>query len=837
MRGIAVANTEKLGEVMKIRTKLALNTFTILILMTFIASAAVIGIRYIQKSIFTLTQKSTPYQVKTFNHQRALQSHAANLLKVAASDSLEEFKNNSARSTESLAEEIKAADDLTKLGSPRNYDHDQFTEITRGIEGITNKRLLLQRDTVVSVAAMKQNLANASGKLQSLDASIRKLQRGATDKMVTNIYGNARDNEKSTLLSNVMDSLKDLNGFCAQLLQVNDKGTVESLYTNTATPLYNLQVAKRIVWLDEGASEGIVKSIYDIDEKLSAARDLYIIYVGSHDSASHAKATKAVSDAQGAISAMIDTVKKEADTSNYSQITSSEVMSTSVLDFSSTNGILMLSSETIFSSSVIDSLVNYSLSVRSLADFDKTVATIQNESNKVIASANKLMALLRKGSFKKEIKLLDESIRALTMVKASFLDKDGAADKIRSSLKNVEEVAKLNQKMKEMVAGQMALSNKDAAVAEQSQESTVASVRAAVSTTTTIIIVIAVVAVLASLLVGRWIAAAITGPIADLSKLAAGFGSGNFSISMDENRRDEFGAVAAHFNQASAKLTEITNLLKSSIDKLSGGAGHLSQTADCLYRGTEEQVTHTAQSAVAMTQINATVQTVAGHACDSAASSKEAHLMATNGMAVVTKTFKGMQEISQSVIAASESIAKLSENSRTIDSILSTINDIADQTNLLALNAAIEAARAGEHGLGFAVVADEVRKLARRTAEATHEIAGIINIIQADTVSSVAAMNEGKLRVVEGMKLSAEASESLEAIVGVSKLGVDRAQMIATATDGQATASRDVSERMETIAGISGTLKGATMDIKEASEQLSKIAHELNEVALWFKVS
>jgi methyl-accepting chemotaxis protein len=806
--------------------------------MAFIASAAVIGIRFIQKSIFTLTQKSTPYQVKTFNHQRALQSHAANLLKVAASDSLEEFKNNSARSTESLAEEIKAADDLTKLGSSRNYDHERFTEITKAIEGITNKRLLLQRDTVASVATMKQNLANASGKLQSLDASIRKLQRGATDKMVTNIYSNARDNEKSTLLSNVNDSLKDLNSLCSQLLQVNDKDTVESIYANTATPLYNLQFAKRVVWLEEGTAERIVKNIYEITEKLSAAKEQYLTYLGSsRDSTSRAQAAQAVEEAQGAISAMLDTVKKEADKSNYSQITSSEVMSTSVVDFSTTNSILMLSSETIFSSSVIDSLVNYCLSVKSLADFDKTVGTIQNESNKVIASANKLMALLRKGTFTKEIKLLEESIRALTAVKASFLDKNGAADKIRSSLVNVEEVTKLNQKMKDMVASQMELSGKDVAVAEQSQEKTVASVRAAVSTTTAIIIVIAVVAVLASLLVGRWIAAGITGPIADLSKLAAGFGSGDFSISMDETRKDEFGTVAAHFNQASAKLMEITNLLKSSIDKLSEGSRHLSQTADCLHQGTEEQVTHTAQSAVAMTQINATVQTVAGHAQDSAAASKDAHLMATNGMALVTKTFKGMQEISQSVIAASETIAKLSENSRTIDSILSTINDIADQTNLLALNAAIEAARAGEHGMGFAVVADEVRKLAQRTAEATNEIADIVNIIQADTVSSVAAMSEGKLRVEEGMKLSAEASESLEAIVGVSKLGVDRAQMIASATDGQATASRDVSGRMETIANISGTLKGSTMDIKEASEQLSRIALELNEVALWFRVA
>lgn len=131
------------------------------------------------------------------------------------------------------------------------------------------------------------------------------------------------------------------------------------------------------------------------------------------------------------------------------------------------------------------------------------------------------------------------------------------------------------------------------------------------------------------------------------------------------------------------------------------------------------------------------------------------------------------------------------------------------------MNAAIEAARAGEHGNGFDVVADEVRKLAQRTSDATHEISDIINTIQADTERSVAAMNDGKFRVEEGMRLSGEASGSLNAIVTVSQRGVDMAQMIATATDDQATASREVSQSMERKANITNTLKDSTLEIKK----------------------
>ena len=144
---------------MKIKSKLALNSFMILVLMAVIGAAAVIGIKFIEKNIFFLTQKSTPYQIKTFNHQRALQAHASNLLKVAASDSTDEYKRNAARSVESLAEEIHAAEELIKLGSTSDYEHSVFTENTKLIQDITDKRLLLQRDTLAAVAAMKNNKA------------------------------------------------------------------------------------------------------------------------------------------------------------------------------------------------------------------------------------------------------------------------------------------------------------------------------------------------------------------------------------------------------------------------------------------------------------------------------------------------------------------------------------------------------------------------------------------------------------------------------------------------------------------------------------------------------
>ncbi|MCV6626303.1 MAG: PAS domain-containing methyl-accepting chemotaxis protein [Cellvibrionaceae bacterium] len=144
--------------------------------------------------------------------------------------------------------------------------------------------------------------------------------------------------------------------------------------------------------------------------------------------------------------------------------------------------------------------------------------------------------------------------------------------------------------------------------------------------------------------------------------------------------------------------------------------------------------------------------------------SAETYEVAQQGGQVIENAASEMNNIAESVQRSSEHIESLNARSSQINSIISTIQEIADQTNLLALNAAIEAARAGDQGRGFAVVADEVRQLAARTSQSTAEISSMIHSIQEDTSSASSSMKTTLKQALHGVELANETGEVIARI-------------------------------------------------------------------------
>ena len=198
---------------------------------------------------------------------------------------------------------------------------------------------------------------------------------------------------------------------------------------------------------------------------------------------------------------------------------------------------------------------------------------------------------------------------------------------------------------------------------------------------------------------------------------------------------------------------------------------------------------------------------------------------------------------------SSKVVGSLGARSQEIGQIVDTISGIAGQTNLLALNAAIEAARAGEQGRGFAVVAEEVRKLAEQSQAAAKHIAELISHIQSDTEEAVKAMQEGNEEVQLGSGVvnktgeifaeietmirevntqvglahaamldidaaSANISQSVKGVDGISKSTTAEAQNVSAATQEQAASMEEMSTASAALANLAQDLQNAVNQFK-----------------------
>jgi methyl-accepting chemotaxis protein len=234
--------------------------------------------------------------------------------------------------------------------------------------------------------------------------------------------------------------------------------------------------------------------------------------------------------------------------------------------------------------------------------------------------------------------------------------------------------------------------------------------------------------------------------------------------------------------------------------------------------------------------MTATIGEISHNAESAASASRISAKTANQGGAVMQAAAITMEKIATATSSVAEKMTSLAHRSEEIGKVVNVIQEISEQTNLLALNAAIEAARAGEHGRGFAVVAGEVRRLAERTKSATEEISGTIRSIQEETRETLQVMQESRTAVETGMGETANARQSLEAIIESSKQVEHQIELIATAATEQTSASGEISESASNISQLSMENAQGAEETVEALKNLASLASELDTMIRQFRL-
>jgi methyl-accepting chemotaxis protein len=267
--------------------------------------------------------------------------------------------------------------------------------------------------------------------------------------------------------------------------------------------------------------------------------------------------------------------------------------------------------------------------------------------------------------------------------------------------------------------------------------------------------------------------------------------------------KDQIGTLAAAMQKMQSSLGSIIGTVADTAGSLTGNAASMRTASDQIHRRIDQQSQQTQQAATAMQEMSASIAEVSRHTQSAAETARSAAQTAREGGDIVKHVLGSMHSIATAVSETSSTVGLLGDDSKRISQIVTVIDEIARKTNLLALNAAIEAARAGDHGRGFAVVAGEVRRLAESTAQATGEIATMIQEIQDRTRIAIASMESGTGTVEQGVVTTTQAGEALERIIGMAERVDKMIAQIAIAASQQAAAADQSSASLDAIHNLS----------------------------------
>jgi methyl-accepting chemotaxis protein len=371
-----------------------------------------------------------------------------------------------------------------------------------------------------------------------------------------------------------------------------------------------------------------------------------------------------------------------------------------------------------------------------------------------------------------------------------------------------------------------------------------AELNAEVKTLRTIIIASVIIFIALGLGVAVIIAHSVSRPIRNMLPTLEKIAGGDLTEQFTVNSKDEIGELAQHFNLTIENIKKLASVIKDRAMSLSGIGNELA--------------VNMSETAAAINQINASIESIKGRALNQSASVTETNTTmkqitvnidtlneqvehqsesVAQSSAAVEEMLASINSVIQTLIQNSKDmkdLAKASEAGRTglqevagdiqeierqsegLLEINAVMENIASQTNLLSMNAAIEAAHAGEAGKGFAVVADEIRKLAENSSEQSKTISVVLKKIK-ESIDKITGSTEKVLN-------------NFEAINSGVQMDSSQAENIRTAMEEEGNGGKQILDAISNLNAITQTVTHSSVEMREGSKEVISESNNLEQM-------
>ena len=353
-------------------------------------------------------------------------------------------------------------------------------------------------------------------------------------------------------------------------------------------------------------------------------------------------------------------------------------------------------------------------------------------------------------------------------------------------------------------------------------------------------------------------------PVKELIKVITAMTNGDFTVSIEARSNDEIGIMSGHVQQFILTMRQMIASIHTVSDKLSRQAGDSDTISKEMYDASKLQGQSMRELNTTVEQLSMSVGEIADHATTLAmvvsdtkedgeqvdSKMQETVRVSQNGKSDLQRVSSAMDMINRSVQQLQQSIDEVGKASVEITNITEIIGNIADQTALLSLNASIEAARAGEAGRGFSVVATEIGQLANTSADAVHNIEGLISQINGLVGDTVKQTKESVENINHSSDLVGDTLKTFDSIFGnidqvstlvremikkVEKVD-DVATNVAAISEEQAASSEEILATSQAMVRQVDNITNNSERVSVGAKELTASTEELYEHVARFKI-
>jgi methyl-accepting chemotaxis protein WspA len=298
----------------------------------------------------------------------------------------------------------------------------------------------------------------------------------------------------------------------------------------------------------------------------------------------------------------------------------------------------------------------------------------------------------------------------------------------------------------------------------------------------------------------------------------------------------ELGQLMTSFKNMTDRLNSLIAQVQNSGIQVTTSSTEIAASGKQLEATAAEQVASTNEVVATAKEIAANSEELSQTMDDVAKMANQTADGASNGQANLLKMEKTMRQLAAATTSISTKLGAISEKANSINTVVTTITQVADRTNLLSLNAAIEAEKAGEYGAGFAVVAREIRRLADQTAVASLDIEQMVKDMQGAVSTGVMEMDkftkEVSLSVNDVQKISHQLGEIIKQVQSLTP----RFQIVSQGMESQTQAAGQITEAMIQLSEAGSQIADSLRETNRGIQQLNDAAQGLQREISRFKI-